>query len=55
MPLRNVLRTPRRTLMTVLGIAAVVTITFALAGVIDSFNATLDASRAEALAGPASA
>ena len=52
MPLRNVLRAPRRTLMTVLGIGAVVAITLALAGVIDSFNATLDASRAEALAGP---
>jgi putative ABC transport system permease protein len=37
--------------MTVLGIAAVVAITLALAGVIDSFNTTLDASRAEALAG----
>ncbi|HEX8975678.1 MAG TPA: FtsX-like permease family protein [Solirubrobacteraceae bacterium] len=51
MPLRNVLRAPRRTLMTVLGIGAVVAITLALAGVIDSFNTTLDASRAEALAG----
>jgi putative ABC transport system permease protein len=51
MPLRNVLRTPRRTVMTVLGIGAVVAITLALAGVIDSFNATLDASRGEALAG----
>jgi putative ABC transport system permease protein len=53
MPLRNVLRAPRRTLMTVLGIGAVVAITLALAGLIDSFNATLDASRAEALAGQA--
>ena len=51
MPLRNVLRTPRRTVMTVLGIGAVVAITLALAGVIDSFNTTLDASRSEALAG----
>ena len=50
-PLRNVLRTPRRTIMTVLGIGAVVAITLALAGVIDSFNTTLDASRTEALAG----
>jgi putative ABC transport system permease protein len=39
--------------MTVLGIAAVVAITLALAGLIDSFNSTLDASRAEALAGQA--
>jgi putative ABC transport system permease protein len=53
MPVRNVLRAPRRTLMTVLGIAAVVAITVALAGLIDSFSATLDASRAEALAGQA--
>jgi putative ABC transport system permease protein len=51
MPLRNVLRTPRRTIVTMLGIAAVVAITLSLAGVIDSFNTTLDASRAEALAG----
>ena len=55
MPLRNVLRAPRRTIMTVLGIGAVVAITLALAGVIDSFNTTLDASRAEALAGARSA
>jgi putative ABC transport system permease protein len=51
MPLRNVLRAPRRTAITVLGIAAVVAITLALAGMIDSFNSTLDASRTEALAG----
>ena len=51
LPLRNVLRTPRRTLMTLLGIAAVVTIVIALAGVMDSFDSTLAASRREALAG----
>lgn len=51
LPLRNVLRTPRRTVMTLLGIAAVVTIVVALAGVMDSFDTTLAASRAEALAG----
>ena len=51
LPLRNVLRTPRRTLMTLLGIAAVVTIVVALAGVMDSFDRTLAASRHEALAG----
>lgn len=51
LPLRNVLRTPRRTVMTLLGIAAVVTIVIALSGVMDSFDATLSASRAEALAG----
>lgn len=51
LPLRNVLRTPRRTLMTLLGIAAVVTIVIALSGLLDSFDATLAASRREALAG----
>jgi putative ABC transport system permease protein len=51
MPLRNVLRAPRRTLMTVLGVGAVVAITIALAGTVDSFNTTLEAIRGEALAG----
>ena len=51
LPLRNVLRTPRRTLMTLMGIGAIVTIIVALAGVMDSFDRTLAASRAEALAG----
>ena len=51
LPLRNVLRTPRRTLMTLLGIGAVVTIVIALAGIMDSFDSTLAASRREALAG----
>lgn len=53
LPLRNVLRTPRRTIMTTLGIGAVVTIVIGLAGVMDSFDATLTASRDEALAGNA--
>ena len=51
LPLRNILRTPRRTLMTLLGIGAVVTIVVALSGVMDSFDTTLSASRDEALAG----
>jgi putative ABC transport system permease protein len=51
MPLRNVLRTPRRTAMTMLGVGAVVTIVIALSGVMDSFDDTLAASRQEALAG----
>jgi putative ABC transport system permease protein len=51
LPLRNVLRTPRRTLMTLLGIGALVTIVIALSGVMDSFDDTLAASRQEALAG----
>ena len=40
LPLRNVLRTPRRTVMTLVGIGAVVTIVVALAGVMDSFDDT---------------
>ncbi len=55
LPLRNVLRTPRRTIMTLLGIAAVVTIVIAMAGTLDSFDATLAASRKEALAGSTAA
>ena len=51
LPLRNALRAPRRTLMTVLGVGAVVAITIALAGTVDSFNTTLHAIRVEALAG----
>jgi putative ABC transport system permease protein len=51
LPLRNVLRTPRRTIMTLLGIAAIVTIVVALSGMIDAFDATLSDSRREALAG----
>ena len=51
LPLRNVLRTPRRTLTTLLGIGAIVTIVVALAGVMDSFDDTLAAGRREALAG----
>ena len=51
MPFRNVARTPRRTLMSLLGVAAVITILVALAGVFDSFNRALDASRDEALHG----
>ncbi len=51
LPLRNLLRAPRRTAMTALGIGAVVTIVIALGGAIDSFQVTVDASRDEALAG----
>ena len=51
LPLRNVLRTPRRTALTTLGIAAVVSIVVALSGMIDSFDNTLAASRDETLAG----
>jgi putative ABC transport system permease protein len=51
MPFRNLARTPRRTLASVLGIAAVITILVALAGVFDSFEQALSASHAEALHG----
>ena len=51
LPIRNVLRTPRRTVMTVLGIGAVVAIVIALSGMLDSFDTTLAAGRHEALAG----
>lgn len=47
MPARNVLRAPRRTLMTALGIAAVVTVLVGLLGMIDSFLATADRSAEE--------
>jgi putative ABC transport system permease protein len=51
MPVRNLARTPRRTVLSLLGIAAVVTVLVALAGVFDSFGSALDASHDEALHG----
>lgn len=48
-PVRNTLRTPRRTLMTVLGLAAVVTVVVALFGMLDSLDATLGRIEAETL------
>ncbi len=47
MPLRNVLRAPRRTLLTALGVAAAVTSLVAVLGMLDSFAATGDRSTAE--------
>lgn len=47
MPLRNALRAPRRTLLTVLGIGAVLSVMVAFMGMIDSFNSTVDRSEAE--------
>jgi putative ABC transport system permease protein len=49
MPLRNVLRTPRRTLLTVLGIAAGLAALVSLAGMVDSMRSTIDTSRQETL------
>jgi putative ABC transport system permease protein len=42
MPIRNVLRSPRRSLLTALGIAATMTVLVALLGLVDSFYATID-------------
>lgn len=47
LPLRNVLRAPRRTLMTVLGVGAAITVLIGLVGMIDSFYATMDEADAE--------
>jgi putative ABC transport system permease protein len=41
MPLRNLLRAPRRTAATILAIAGVISVVIALAGMVDSFRATL--------------
>ena len=51
MPLRNLLRAPRRTLLTVLGIAAAVTTAVGVTGMVDSFAATIHESDV-ALVGP---
>ena len=47
MPARNVLRAPRRTLMTVFGIAAVIAVLVSMLGLIDSFRTTVDRSEEE--------
>jgi len=46
MPFRNLLRTPRRTLMTALAIGAAVTTLIAVIGMVDSFVRTLDRGEA---------
>jgi putative ABC transport system permease protein len=51
MPLRNVLRTPRRTALTALGVGAIVAIVVSMGGLMDSFDTTLNAARDEALGG----
>ncbi len=45
MPVRNVLRSPRRSLLTALGIAATMTVLVALLGLVDSFHATIGVAR----------
>ena len=48
-PLRNLLRTPRRTVLTALGIAAAITTLVVTMGFLDSFNGTLDRAQQEFL------
>ena len=47
MPVRNVLRTPRRTVLTAVGVAAAITALVAVLGMLDSFGRTLDQGRDE--------
>jgi putative ABC transport system permease protein len=49
MPVGNVLRAPRRTLLTALGIGAAITTLVALLGMIDSFAGTMDRNERELL------
>jgi putative ABC transport system permease protein len=42
LPFRNVLRAPRRTLMTVLGVAAAIVVLIGVVGMVDSFRRTID-------------
>ncbi|CAI9407504.1 ABC transporter permease [Nocardioides sp. T2.26MG-1] len=48
-PVRNVLRTPRRTLLTAFGIASAITTLVTTVGLLDTFGATLDRAEAEML------
>ncbi len=47
MPVRNVLRAPRRTALTALGIGAVITVMIAFSSLVDSFVATVDRGEQE--------
>lgn len=49
MPIGNVLRTPRRTLLTALGIGAAIATLVAVLGMLDSFYSTMDRNDAEVL------
>jgi len=49
MPLRNLLLAPRRTVFTLLGIAAAITLLVLIMGMLDSFDATLRRARSELL------
>jgi putative ABC transport system permease protein len=48
-PLRNVLRTPRRSVLTALGIAAAITTLVTTVGFLDTFHHTLDRAEADLL------
>jgi putative ABC transport system permease protein len=49
MPVRNLVRTPRRTVLTAVAIGAAITTLVAIIGIVDSFTATLDRGDAWAL------
>jgi putative ABC transport system permease protein len=51
LPVREVVRAPRRTALTVLGIAASIATLVAVIGIVDSFLASIDRGRDEILAG----
>lgn len=53
MPIRNVLRTPRRTVLTAVGVGAAITALVAVLGMVDSFGRTLDRGNAEFTKGDA--
>lgn len=51
MPFRNLLRAPRRTILTAIGIGAAVTVLVGMVVMVDSFISTIDAGAAEMTAG----
>ncbi len=51
MPFRNLLRAPRRTVLTALGVGAAVTVLVGMIVMVDSFLSTIDAGAAEMTAG----
>jgi putative ABC transport system permease protein len=51
MPLRNLVRSPRRTLLTALGVGAAITALVAVLGMLDSFKGSIDRGAAEVTRG----
>ena len=49
MPFRNLLRAPRRGLLTLLGVASIITVLVGVVGMVDSFIATIDRGEREVL------